>query len=307
MSEPMSSGEIEDVLSSIRRLVSEDLRPVSSRSAAPAKSTMDQAGKPQLVLGGAELVTGKLLLTPAFRVVSNDVPVSDAINPATDAASGTAAPAWGAEQSLVGAPPKPSTAEDWLPESSTLPEDDVFGELPDESDDWLETDDADDAVPPPASDVTRLVSEIGAAVAENAEEWEPEAGDSPMAAMSWQAPEWVEEAEVVDAAINTATGTAAATALADAAEAAAVAEIMSRAAQAAVEQQKAAERSKEADASDDLFAENAGYFDETVLRDLVRDLIREELSGTLGERITRNVRKLVRSEINRAMTARDFE
>jgi hypothetical protein len=50
-----------------------------------------------------------------------------------------------------------------------------------------------------------------------------------------------------------------------------------------------------------------GYFDEAVLRDLVRDLIREELSGTLGERITRNVRKLVRAEINRSLTARDFE
>ena len=36
-------------------------------------------------------------------------------------------------------------------------------------------------------------------------------------------------------------------------------------------------------------------------------LIREELSGTLGERITRNVRKLVRAEINRALTARDFD
>jgi hypothetical protein len=48
-------------------------------------------------------------------------------------------------------------------------------------------------------------------------------------------------------------------------------------------------------------------FDEEVLRDLVRDLIREELAGTLGERITRNVRKLVRAEIARALALRDFE
>ena len=48
-------------------------------------------------------------------------------------------------------------------------------------------------------------------------------------------------------------------------------------------------------------------FDEQVLRDLVRDLIREELQGALGERITRNVRKLVRSELNRVLAVTDFE
>ncbi|MGQ0610795.1 MAG: hypothetical protein ACT4N9_06795 [Paracoccaceae bacterium] len=46
---------------------------------------------------------------------------------------------------------------------------------------------------------------------------------------------------------------------------------------------------------------------EAALRDLVRDLIREELQGTLGERITRNVRKLVRAEIARAMSMRDLD
>ena len=48
-------------------------------------------------------------------------------------------------------------------------------------------------------------------------------------------------------------------------------------------------------------------YDEEVLRDLVRDLIREELHGGLGERITRNVRKLVRAEIARALATRDFD
>lgn len=48
-------------------------------------------------------------------------------------------------------------------------------------------------------------------------------------------------------------------------------------------------------------------FDEEMLRDLVRDIIREELQGALGERITRNVRKLVRAEIARALAVRDFE
>ena len=48
-------------------------------------------------------------------------------------------------------------------------------------------------------------------------------------------------------------------------------------------------------------------FDEQVLRDLVRDLIREELQGALGERITRNVRKLVRTEIARVIASQDLE
>ena len=47
--------------------------------------------------------------------------------------------------------------------------------------------------------------------------------------------------------------------------------------------------------------------DEPALRELVIEIIRQELQGALGERITRNVRKLVRAEIHRAMAGREFE
>ncbi len=47
--------------------------------------------------------------------------------------------------------------------------------------------------------------------------------------------------------------------------------------------------------------------DEASVRPLVATLIREELQGELGERITRNVRKLVRQEIQRALTVREME
>ncbi len=47
--------------------------------------------------------------------------------------------------------------------------------------------------------------------------------------------------------------------------------------------------------------------DEEMLRDIVADILREEMSGALGERITRNVRKLVRREIHRAMMTQDFD
>lgn len=47
--------------------------------------------------------------------------------------------------------------------------------------------------------------------------------------------------------------------------------------------------------------------DEEALRDMVSEIVRAELQGALGERITRNVRKLVRREIHRALTAQDLE
>ncbi len=43
------------------------------------------------------------------------------------------------------------------------------------------------------------------------------------------------------------------------------------------------------------------------LRDLVAEVVREELNGALGERLTRNVRKLVRAEIARTLAARDLQ
>lgn len=47
--------------------------------------------------------------------------------------------------------------------------------------------------------------------------------------------------------------------------------------------------------------------DEAELISMVRRVIREELQDVLGERITRNVRKLVRAEINRALTSQTLE
>jgi hypothetical protein len=54
-------------------------------------------------------------------------------------------------------------------------------------------------------------------------------------------------------------------------------------------------------------AEDLRQIDEDLLRELVREVLREELAGALGERITRNVRKLVRMEINRTLSAGEFQ
>lgn len=55
------------------------------------------------------------------------------------------------------------------------------------------------------------------------------------------------------------------------------------------------------DGDDDVFV------DEDVLRRLVTEIVREELQGRLGERITKNVRRMVRREIEQTLTLRDFE
>ncbi|APX23839.1 MAG: hypothetical protein CML50_13495 [Rhodobacteraceae bacterium] len=47
--------------------------------------------------------------------------------------------------------------------------------------------------------------------------------------------------------------------------------------------------------------------DEVQLQQMVSDMIRQELQGALGERITRNVRKLVRREIHRMLLTRDLD
>jgi hypothetical protein len=46
--------------------------------------------------------------------------------------------------------------------------------------------------------------------------------------------------------------------------------------------------------------------DQDVLRALVVTTVHEELGGELGERITQNVRKMVRREIKRVMASQDF-
>lgn len=47
--------------------------------------------------------------------------------------------------------------------------------------------------------------------------------------------------------------------------------------------------------------------DEEALRSMIAEVVREELKGALGERITRNVRKMVRREIYRALAAQELE
>ena len=68
----------------------------------------------------------------------------------------------------------------------------------------------------------------------------------------------------------------------------------------------------QADVPSEVDDELAAFFpkelpiDEEVLRDMVVDIVREELAGEMGERITRSVRKLIRREIAQVIAARDL-
>lgn len=323
MSEPMSSGDIEDVLSSIRRLISEDLRPIPR----PGRAAEAE----------------KLILTPALRIVpgpgraeearpgpvadqpeapgqeNSHKPEAEDIRPAREQQAW--ADEWPPEDEAAAleATPEPmadpgavedhSDTDGYDDEAADKPDSDLT-DAPEGAALQADSDPRDDsdAVAPQAdsasSHLSDVLSAIGSAVNEKPGEWESETGDSGFGDTGWRPPEWVEEAELVEdqPASEYAAPAEDDRARNDRAEAEAVAEIL-RAAEP--ETTPASEKDYSADA--DMFAEEDGFFDETVLRDLVRDLIREELSGTLGERITRNVRKLVRAEINRALTARDFD
>ncbi|MBK5934973.1 hypothetical protein C8N32_11175 [Rhodovulum imhoffii] len=50
-----------------------------------------------------------------------------------------------------------------------------------------------------------------------------------------------------------------------------------------------------------LAPDTASEMDEDALRDIVRKLVREELNGALGARMSRNVQRLVRNELRKAL------
>jgi hypothetical protein len=211
MSEPMTSGEIEDVLSSIRKLVSEDLRPQSraaARAAPPSPPPLPEQGK--------------LILTPALRVVEGNAEAA-------------------ASEAVLGAAPRPRL----------------------------------DAV----------VSTIAAQVPVPPEGWEAETGDATVTRL-------VRPAPPVDAFPDATTG--------DDTDPPGTRLHFMRPAELDED---------EADAQGALPAEGEDpsfYLDAEGLADLVRDILRAELQGPMGERMTRNIRKLVRAEVARMLAARDL-
>ena len=356
MSETMSAVEIEDVLSSIRRLVSEDLRPTH-----------------KLVSAALQVGAAKLILTPALRVVSNDQTgfgrTADDLDDPGDLQS---------VLQKIAVQDAPETVEIFpmfgsvrLQEMADVRADDLPGQVPGAASDvnflatamsrinGLSTSEVPLAAPPET--IEAVVAAVGAAV--GADEWEVDGGDPAPQAKAWADTVWnsadvsdpqaergmTAEPLVLSDPVGLVADTEVPFAHVDPDEVAdpAAQDMADPAAQDMATPSLVAEAG--AGAGDDLvrpddfvfhvevsppprieaggrvsaetpqqragFAQDdladgddgAGFLNEDLLRDIVRDMIQAELQGTLGERITRNVRKLVRAEINRALASRDYE
>lgn len=371
MSDSRNHVEIEDVLSSIRRLVSQDGQ-VPNRAGlfrAPDSLARSPAAAPEPAAADC------LVLTPALRVVPSDAPqqVTEGMSRAADDVAATAPDDEGPYD--AGAPGMPAGIEGgghgdldlaWQVDNGAVPlEADAAGETGAElAPDWAM------AAPEPAPDLreelSRLestIAELEAAVAASDDAFEPDRGDAfadsvaapglaavfeqvsvdllpesagppdaiyapdtladggPEVAPVAEIVEWIDPVDPSELELTASDWvgdepeTEAETAAADPAHPRRL-----HLADAQPEEQRpepllSSYEQMQSDVADDLFAaENASAFgdedpliDEESLRALVSEIIRQELQGTLGERITRSVRKLVRREISRAMASRDFE
>ena len=349
MSDPVTNVQIEDVLSSIRRLVSTDGRTES---------------KPEET---QEAVPEKLVLTPSLRVDDDtdskretddqgeNLPDRQNVDHLSQNASDeqSAPDSQWAEtdhaQSAPAAPEQDYTAENdaaspvadvWSDdeqqgEDSRDHHDDSVDDHDDRSDlDDEVSDDHDERIEPqewqepapqgqaqPENDSTRgqdpsdeidqdeaatltaRVAGFEEAVAARDETWEPD-GDSdgenaaqPMEPLPWQDDDQDAASTVEDA--NTVSPTEGLEPFQpEDDDATAWSEQQTATADAAVNAFRG---------NDDPLGDEASILDEDALRDLVTEIVREELQGALGERITRNVRKLVRREINRALATQELE
>lgn len=143
------------------------------------------------------------------------------------------------------------------------------------------------------SAVVQKIAELEAKVGRSNEQWEPDgASRDPYAGTNIETLEWKdhldEDPETDSDVQSTATGQA---------------ETSSDATVDDLVQEAVTDET--IDQIDNLAAEDS-FLDEESLRELVAEIVRAELQGALGERITRNVRKLVRREIHRALSAQDL-
>ena len=234
MSESVTNVEIEDVLSSIRRLMSDGEWPSgegAANGAAPSPAPRDRLVlAPSLRVDGGCDGPGPLILdTPVAGTVARD----------------------------VGATPPPPSSR---------------------------------------SQLESTIAELEAAIADDDSEWEPDGS----------------EAEpVVDWARATANGAI----FGNRASVTRVRDVVEDAEEIGPTIPRSdATRTADHGLADDLgrLDGTAGgspeetLLDEDALRELVVEIVRQELQGALGERITRNVRKLVRREIYRVISSEDF-
>lgn len=323
MSDPVTNVEIEDVLSSIRRLVSEDarVRPLLDKASDRVPDGTGVRGDALADdIAPTREAPGKLVLTPALRVTDSEIAPPEQDDsagdlPADETRSGDMRhDDMGQETGAAAA-----DADQPVPAEQAPLFDDA---LPD-------TLDHDASAEPSATvndvqDVkTESESEVGSAEhAADALPWEDHQDESHYDARKHAllldeaaSIEVADEAYDVwpeDAGAEAPQATAAPLRDADGSSSGpsgggVFSSIRDGGEQGGTAKEDATEDFAEGDASDSLFADDDTILDEEMLRELVTEIVRQELQGALGERITRNVRKLVRREIHRALTSHELE
>lgn len=308
MSDPVTNAEVEDVLSSIRRLVSEDKRPLQAQKAAPAND--------------------RLVLTPALRVAEvHDDDVSSDVEEIVHESVATSCEQ--DEETLFDDPAHDYEADPY----NFADEDDDDGEglealdldgLEIERDDHDDPQDqvesaelkAGDAGSTKAATLNAKIEALETAIGNIADTWEPDEPGSDeysgtiAPAMAWEddvdqdamgAP--LDDDDEHEDEHNEDHGKDSAS---EAAAKHAAPPDVAPEPQPEIKSERPSQRDM-ADEDTFAFASDDQLIDEEALRDLVSDIVRAELQGALGERITRNVRKLVRREIHRALTAQELE
>jgi hypothetical protein len=291
MSDPVTNVDIEDVLSSIRRLVTEGGSPATARTNPdPLVSALRGAATTPHPAPGAARPEARFVLTPAFRVA--DVPTAAKVPVDDLTVAARIMPREEALRALDGKPPAVGFDFSVSPTAKPAP-------VPDFSDDV--------GVAAPIDGRLRLsatVAGLEAAVTAQPDEWEPD-GSEEVPVMDWS------QAGPEDAPVFRSRN--------------AVPFLLE---QAVVEPTfRHAARFHSVDEADDLDGVSAfeaesgeepddelsaflaeGYvMDEEALRRLIVEIVQQELQGSLGERITRNVRKLVRREISRIIASEEFK
>ena len=309
MSDPVTNIEIEDVLSSIRRLVSGDERPEKSQvkaveravgASAPAASNAHQ-------FETARDEPEKLVLTPSLRV---DSPAPFVVEPADQVS----------ETSLVDSPVSDFDHTDNAPDEN---------DAPDEARSQLNQ----------SNELKARVAEFEEVVARQSDQWDPDGASADANSGEAGSPlPWEEEeddSEAPDAEneqkVESSTDLLpedivkaiedAALVSADAVDNSSPEEGPATRAEEQSEDDipenfaaddnpqdvdSAQRPGPEAPDNAEVLGASDDFLDEDALRDLVADIVRQELQGALGERITRNVRKLVRREIHRAMASQEL-
>lgn len=375
MSDPVTQAEIEDVLSSIRRLVSEDGRS-GPRSVSGSAVDSQSVAAPQ----EPSKPTSRLVLTPALRVAEDardaaeagpcqpdvadvsaeaeaswgmeaaydlpddshlDLEVEPEIDPGeviafrsndaveADGDANLAADQYSATEQSEAVPAQaaegtePADAAPWRDPDATLfgsvdspPMDAAEAEMQlspqisetvaeqgqNADDARLDLDEAEVAEPETdeldgsqrVSAVVQKIAELEAKVARSTGQWEPDGASSdPYAGTNIETLEWQDHTDEADIEAEVATDRT------PQPESGADAEFDA----AALAEEAVTSATMDALGAD---AAEESYLDEESLRELVADIVRSELQGALGERITRNVRKLVRREIQRALAAQDL-